>query len=98
MIMILLLVIIGWLTCSFLGYGLNLGYFTFNYPDAKHFKDSLILTFSGPAYVLGMLLFLYIDDSPIRFRIKPLTTEQRFQKFNEKYEILGIEYFEEHYR
>jgi hypothetical protein len=93
---IIVLVVIGWLACSFLTYGMFLGYFTKHYPVSKNFGDAILFSLGGPfAALVGARYALH--NKEFNFRIKPLTTEERFEKFNEKYGILGREYFDENY-
>jgi len=85
------LIIVLWLSFGFVGYAIELGYFTKRYPYHDHNPIGLLagcLIF-GPISALAA----FIMWGPY-FRVRPLTKEQRWNAFNEMFPSLGRSYFE----
>lgn len=86
------IVVVGWLVCSFLTYGLLLGTFTHRYPYMRNTKDAIVLSVFGP---FGVVVELMLGD--FKWRLKPPSKEERWQAFSEEHGILGRAYFERHH-
>jgi hypothetical protein len=89
-----ILLIVVWIGCSFLNYGFTLGYMTRQFPYMENTAGAVLFSFGGP---LSLVVTLGIM-SPHHWRLVPLTSEQRWQIFNEEYKgKLSREYFERNY-
>lgn len=78
-----------WALCGFVAWGISIGHWTCMYPSQSHVGISAIMAVAGPFGIAGML-----TTAPIRWRIKPLTYEQRWQVFHAEYSVLSREDFD----
>ena len=83
------LFVVGWLACSFVDYGLMLGHDTHRWPDQEAQSAAIFFAFPGP-FTLPVVLL----SNPYHWRLKPLTTEERWGAFHELYPNLNREEFE----
>jgi hypothetical protein len=86
------LIILTWLACGFVNYGLTLGYFTHRYPESDSVGVSVGLGLLGP-FALPVCLL----NTPHHWRLRPLGVEERWKKFHERYPRLSRSSFEEGY-
>lgn len=86
------IVVVGWLICSFLTYGLTLGGFTHSFPYMNNMQEALIFPIFGP-----FALFAGIGIFGFHWRLRPIPKEERWRIFHAKHNILSREYFEEHH-
>jgi hypothetical protein len=85
------IVVIAWLFCSFIDYGLFLGSFTHEFPDQLHTKAAITWSLIfGP---FGLPIVAVMGNG--HWRVKPLTPEERWQAFHERWPILDRKYFNE---
>lgn len=91
--MSLLIIIAIWLGCGFVDYGLMLGYLTHLAPEQANVGFSVAAACGGPLSIPAVLAL----TAPYHWRIKPLTTEQRWEEFDRQWPTLGRAYFEQNY-
>lgn len=87
--MIIALVIIGWITCGVLNYGMALESFTRKFPYMKHTGFAVFSGFTGP---FGLIVELFASNRRLLFR--PYSVEKRWEIFRKEHEILGRNYFD----
>jgi hypothetical protein len=85
-------IVLLWIGCSYADYGLTLGYFTKHYPQDSHIGFAVGMATGGPLSLPAAL-----SDTPLHWRTKPLTTEERWQAFHEQWPSLSRDYFEREY-
>lgn len=78
-----------WIGCSYVDYGLTLGYFTQHWPQESQTGFAVGMAVFGPAGLVPALMV-----APHHWRTKPLTTEERWQAFHEQWPSLSRDYFE----
>jgi hypothetical protein len=86
-----LAVFVLWCVCGFVNWGLTLGSFTHEFPTQSHTGIASFAALMGPP---GLLAILFCS-SPYHWRVKPMTTEERWNAF--EYKDLGRAYWEQHY-
>ena len=85
-----MILILAWLVCGVVAYGLVLGTFTARWPEYYHGWFALTLgLFGGPISIVCVLF-----ESPRVFRFRPLTKEERWASYKKKYPFSSREQFE----
>lgn len=80
-----------WIICGYFNYGYALGHMTYDFPMGNSFLGSIAIGLTGPLGVPAILL----ADGTKHWRLKPYTTEQRWEAFHSRFPNLGREIFEE---
>lgn len=92
--MLVVLIVVMYLVCSFLGYGSILGGFTEEFSAANHLVVAIFAAVIGP---FG-LPWWFVFGSFKNFRLKPLSREERYKEFDKLYgPLLTRKYFEEYF-
>lgn len=87
-VFVLLYVIIG-----VINYGATLYEFNKNFPYMKNLGIAIFMGVMGPVSIPAILIYSGYEG----FLFRPPTREQRWEKFRERFDILGREYFDKHY-
>ena len=92
----IVLILLGWIVCGAIGYGLYLGEFTREFLYMKHtgaFGSFVFLC--GPFGILAATISSIVHNGKLTFRLKSLTKEERWNEFVKiGFGILGRERFE----
>ena len=88
-----LLIAVLWITCSLFNWGLFIGGFTYRFPQYDHRAPAAVFAVLGPFATPGELVAILIIDG-WHFRMKPLTKEQRWEAFQNRFPGLDRDYFE----
>jgi hypothetical protein len=89
------LIVLGWVVCGVIGWGLTLGDFTTEFPAYKNWGIAAFIALTGPFGVFVSIIMNIIHHGQLNFRLKPLTKEERWDAFvKEGFGILGRDYFE----
>lgn len=91
------IIVAGWLLCSFLSYGLTLGYFDGKWPFFRHFRFAVLISTAGPVALIVALGFA-LEDGSLRFNIRPLSKQEAWLAHRRKWPSLSYEDFESSYR
>ena len=92
--MLWLLVIIWYIGCCVLSYGLVLYSFTEKFPYMKHY-DVLWTSILGPFALIGGFLFILMEkEATIGLRFRHLPYNERLQIFNSRSAMLGKDWFD----
>jgi hypothetical protein len=83
------LIIVFWIACGYVNFGLTLGKFTHNFPDQYNLDVAEFAAFTGPFGLPVSLL-----SGPHHWRTTPLTTEERWEAFQKMFPGLGREWFD----
>lgn len=87
------LIIPIWIICSVFSYSCAMGSFTHNYPYQNNYGIAILMGIWGP---VGLFVCL-VEDHPFHFRLKALTSEERWEVFHEMNPELSRDYFERKY-
>lgn len=82
-------VLLFWAACGYVNYGLELGYFTHKFPCADHRAFAWACAFGGP-----FALPASFSETPLHWRTRPLTVEERWNEFHKRWPPLSREDFE----
>lgn len=85
--------LVFWLTCSFFAWGFTMGSFTHSFPKGDHVGISAFMAIGGP---FGLIISI-LCGHPNHWRVKPMSTEERWQYFHKDNPELDREYFERIY-
>jgi hypothetical protein len=92
-ILVVLLIIGFWLTCGYYAHGYCLGYFTHRFPYFEHNRFA-----TTTSYLFGpFALIVELIEIPKYYLQKPLTKEEAWQAYHEKWSNLTRQDFEEDY-
>lgn len=83
-----LLLIVFWAVCGYVNYGYTLGSGTNEFPMIDNTGISLFLAATGPFGIPATLI-----GGTKHWRLKPLTTEERYQYFHSEWPHLDRDYF-----
>lgn len=89
-----IILLVLWIPCGFLNYGLFLGGFTHQFPYMPNTSEAVTGLLVGPIATPAALL---VPGPPYHFLLKPKTTEERWRIFHEQLPTLSREYFDEQY-
>lgn len=82
-----------WLICSYVNWGLTMGYFSHRFPDQDQVAISVFTSIMGP---MGTPVVLLIGH-PYHWQIKPYDAETRWEYFHQSAPDIDREWFERHY-
>jgi hypothetical protein len=92
------LLVVGWLICSYINWGLTLGFFDHEFPYMSNTGISAFTAAVGPFGTIAVPIVVVINGDKFRWRVKPPTTEERWKVFQERYHgVLDRAYFDEKY-
>lgn len=91
----LFLIVVGWIVCSFVSYGLILGGFTHRFPYFRQAQNSFISCLFGPVSLLSALIFLWLSpEMRWYWRVRPLTKAERWAAHKNEWPSLTYDDFE----
>jgi hypothetical protein len=81
-----------WICCGYLNWGLEIGYLTNRFPESDHRGFAALCAITGPFCIPASLA-----DWPLHWRTRPMTIEERWEAFHAQWPSLSREYFERRY-
>jgi len=91
--MLLTFIVLFWLICGVIAYGVILGTFTRRFPWSRSAIMALLLAIFGPITLISSLIFA-AGTGHFGFRLVPLTKEQRWEAHKRSFPELSRAYFE----
>lgn len=82
-----------WIVCGYLSYGYALGDFTSEFPADDNIGISVFMAAAGPFGLIAAT----VAGGTNHWRLKPLTTEERYQHFHSEFPDLDRAYFDQKY-
>jgi hypothetical protein len=86
------IVIVVWVICGYVNYGMTLGYFTHKFPYVSNVSTAITMTVLGP---FGTPVVLISSAPTYHWLTKPKSAEERWEIFHKEVPHLDRDYFEE---
>lgn len=87
----MIIFILVWIACGVFSYSSALGYFTYKYPWRRNTRFAVRMATLG---ILSVPASLICGDIH-HLRLRPLSTEERWEAFHKEFPSLSKDYFEE---
>lgn len=85
--MTITLVVIGYLACSFVAWGLTLGFYTREFPFFSNIGFAALMAVTGPLGVLTAIIGS-LADGGLAWRVIPMTKDERFSEHHKRWPLL----------
>ena len=89
------MIVLVWLFCEFLTWGVSLGCFTHRYPSSNHTGICALLTVLGPCGLIASSISSVVSSGHIYWRVVPMTKEERWGAFHKRWPSLSRQEFED---
>ena len=85
-------ILVFWLLCGYLNWGLTLGYFSHKYPYMDNVAAAALFAVGGPTATIPLLI---LTSAHWYWQVRPTATEERWKIFHREFPNLSRSYFEQ---